>query len=106
MSEEIFDIVNDRDEVIGQRPRREVHRLGLMHRGEYGNTPGGLLRWDRATEQTKKYPLRAVANAISHSQTRLYVATQDGIAVLKGQFVEFYVVELTLRGNYRVVPAF
>src|ERR1700720_4981554 len=32
MPEEIFDIVNDRDEVIGQRARAEVHRLGLMHR--------------------------------------------------------------------------
>lgn len=32
MPEEIFDIVNDRDEVIGQRPRSEVHRLGLKHR--------------------------------------------------------------------------
>jgi isopentenyldiphosphate isomerase len=32
MSEEIFDVVNERDEVIGQRPRREVHRLGLKHR--------------------------------------------------------------------------
>ncbi len=32
MSEEIFDVVNERDEVIGQRPRSEVHRLGLLHR--------------------------------------------------------------------------
>ena len=32
MSEEIFDVVNDRDEVIGQAPRREVHRTGLKHR--------------------------------------------------------------------------
>jgi isopentenyldiphosphate isomerase len=32
MSEEIFDVVNERDEVVGQQPRREVHRLGLMHR--------------------------------------------------------------------------
>src|SRR3989454_5639457 len=32
MSEEIFDVVNDRDEVTGQRPRSEVHRLGLKHR--------------------------------------------------------------------------
>jgi isopentenyldiphosphate isomerase len=32
MTEEIFDIVNERDEVIGQRPRAEVHRLGLLHR--------------------------------------------------------------------------
>src|SRR5882724_4390992 len=32
MSEEIFDVVNERDEVIGQNLRREVHRLGLRHR--------------------------------------------------------------------------
>jgi isopentenyldiphosphate isomerase len=32
MSEEIFDVVNERDEVVGKRPRSEVHRLGLMHR--------------------------------------------------------------------------
>lgn len=32
MSEEIFDVVNERDEVVGQSPRSEVHRLGLRHR--------------------------------------------------------------------------
>jgi isopentenyldiphosphate isomerase len=32
MTEEIFDVVNERDEVIGQRSRGEVHRLGLRHR--------------------------------------------------------------------------
>ena len=32
MSEEYFDVVDDHDEVIGQRPRSEVHRLGLKHR--------------------------------------------------------------------------
>jgi isopentenyldiphosphate isomerase len=32
MKEEVFDVVNAGDEVIGQRPRSEVHRLGLMHR--------------------------------------------------------------------------
>ena len=30
--EEMFDVVNERDEVIGQQTRSEVHRLGLMHR--------------------------------------------------------------------------
>jgi isopentenyldiphosphate isomerase len=35
MSEEIFDIVNDQDEVVGQRPRSEVHRLGLKHRATH-----------------------------------------------------------------------
>src|SRR5215212_4288067 len=32
MSEEIFDVVNERDEVIDRKPRSEVHRLGLLHR--------------------------------------------------------------------------
>ena len=32
MPEEIFDIVNDRDEVIGRKPRSEVHARGLLHR--------------------------------------------------------------------------
>ena len=32
MSEEIFDVVNECDEVIDAKPRSEVHRLGLKHR--------------------------------------------------------------------------
>src|ERR1700704_2711089 len=31
-SDEIFDVVNDRDEVIGREIRAKVHRLGLKHR--------------------------------------------------------------------------
>lgn len=32
MTEEIFDVVNERDEVVGRQTRREVHRLKLQHR--------------------------------------------------------------------------
>jgi isopentenyldiphosphate isomerase len=32
VSEEIFDVVNDRDEVIGRERRSEIHRRGLKHR--------------------------------------------------------------------------
>ena len=32
MAEEIFDIVNERDEVIDRKTRREVHARGLWHR--------------------------------------------------------------------------
>jgi isopentenyldiphosphate isomerase len=35
MREEIFDVVNERDEVIGRQSRREVHRLGLRHRAAH-----------------------------------------------------------------------
>jgi isopentenyldiphosphate isomerase len=32
MSEEIFDVVNERDEVVGRAPRSEIHATGLLHR--------------------------------------------------------------------------
>jgi len=32
VTEDIFDIVNERDEVIGRAPRSEAHALGLLHR--------------------------------------------------------------------------
>jgi isopentenyldiphosphate isomerase len=32
MSEEIFDVVNERDEVVGRERRSVVHRTGLKHR--------------------------------------------------------------------------
>jgi len=32
VSEEIFDVVNERDEVVGQAPRSEVHHRKLKHR--------------------------------------------------------------------------
>jgi isopentenyldiphosphate isomerase len=32
MPEDIFDVVNERDEVIDRKQRSEVHRLGLLHR--------------------------------------------------------------------------
>ena len=31
----MFDVVNERDEVIGQATRPEVHRRGLMHRATH-----------------------------------------------------------------------
>jgi len=35
ITEEIFDVVNERDEVIDCQPRSEVHRLGLRHRAAH-----------------------------------------------------------------------
>ena len=33
--DEVFDVVDAKDQVIGQQPRSEVHRLGLMHRATH-----------------------------------------------------------------------
>jgi len=32
MKKEVFDVCDERDEIIGQKTREEVHRLGLRHR--------------------------------------------------------------------------
>ena len=54
MSEEIFDVVNERDEVIGQAPRSEVHRRGLPHRAVHVlvfNTRGDLFLQKRSMKK-------------------------------------------------------
>lgn len=51
MAEEIFDVVDERDVVIGQRPRSEVHRLRLLHRAVHVlvfNRRGDLLLQKRS----------------------------------------------------------
>ena len=35
MTDEIFDIVDDSDSVVGSASREEVHRLGLLHRSTH-----------------------------------------------------------------------
>ncbi len=57
MSEEIFDVVNERDEVIGQAPRSEVHRRGLMHRAVHVlvfNTAGQVFLQKRSMTKDRQ----------------------------------------------------
>jgi len=51
MAEEIFDVVNEYDEVVGRLPRSEVHRLDLKHRAVHVlvfNTRGELFLQKRS----------------------------------------------------------
>lgn len=51
MAEEIFDVVNERDEVIDRKPRSEVHRLKLKHRAVHVlvfNSPGEVFLQKRS----------------------------------------------------------
>ena len=52
--EEIFDVVNDRDEVVGQKTRREVHALCLLHRAVHVlvfNSCGDLFHQKRSMKK-------------------------------------------------------
>ncbi len=57
MSEEMFDVVNERDEVVGHRPRSEVHRLGLKHRAVHVlvfNAGGGIFLQKRSMKKDRQ----------------------------------------------------
>ena len=57
MSEEIFDVVNERDEVINRKPRSEVHRLGLLHRAVHVlvfNSPGEIFLQKRSMTKDRE----------------------------------------------------
>jgi isopentenyl-diphosphate delta-isomerase type 1 len=56
MSEEIFDVVNERDEVVGAASRQAVHARGLMHRAVHVlvfNTRGELFLQKRSMTKDK-----------------------------------------------------
>jgi 16S rRNA (adenine1518-N6/adenine1519-N6)-dimethyltransferase len=68
MPEEIFDIVDENDRVIGQLPRSEVHRLKLRHRAVsifIFNRRGQLLLQQRAASKDE-YPLCYTSSASGH----------------------------------------
>jgi isopentenyl-diphosphate delta-isomerase type 1 len=71
MSDEIFDIVNEHDEVIGQRLRREVHRDGDKHRAVHVlvfNSHGEIFLQKRSmTKDT--FPGRWDSSASGHLDT-------------------------------------
>jgi 16S rRNA (adenine1518-N6/adenine1519-N6)-dimethyltransferase len=55
--EEIFDVVNERDEVIGKASRSEVHRTGLMHRAVHVlvyNSRGDLFLQKRSLKKDRQ----------------------------------------------------
>lgn len=68
MQEEIFDVVNERDEVIGRLPRREVHRQGLMHRAVHVlifNSKGEIFLQKRSKHKDT-FPQRWDSSAAGH----------------------------------------
>lgn len=57
MSDEVFDVVNERDEVIGRAPRREVHARGLLHRAVHVlvfNTRGEVFLQKRSLKKDRQ----------------------------------------------------
>lgn len=58
MSEELLDIVNDEDIILGQEMRSTAHRLGLQHRGVHVFlfTPAGKMLVQKRNKDRAQYP--------------------------------------------------
>lgn len=76
--------------------------LGLYHRGEYGNNSGGLLRWNRKTEEVRRYDVSlSIGHIVRHRDT-LYLGG-NGIVTLRGEETRSHFVDRTLNGRYQIV---
>ncbi len=71
MPEEIFDVVNEQDEVVDTKPRSEVHRMGLLHRAVHAlvyNSKGEVFLQKRSMIKDS-HPGRWDSSASGHVDT-------------------------------------
>jgi hypothetical protein len=79
--------------------------VGLDHQGEDISTfPGGLLRWDRASEKARLYAIEFVVTAIERRGDGLRLDTRGGYAELRGDMVERFSVRRLAGGKTETVP--
>ncbi|MEX0704458.1 MAG: NUDIX domain-containing protein [Planctomycetales bacterium] len=68
MPEEVFDVVDSADRVVGRAPRSEVHARGLLHRAVsvFVFDPAGRLLVQKRTETKDEFPGRWTSSASGH----------------------------------------
>ncbi len=77
--------------------------LALYHRGEYGDTAGGLLRWDRNAAALQSFPVKSIITAMAWQGDTLYLGATDGIVTLQAGRITSYFVDASADGKYQVV---
>jgi len=76
--------------------------LALYRRGEFGNYPGGLLRWDRSAQSVQRWDMPWIATSIARAGDAIYMGATDGIAALRGDRIASYFVDRSTEGRYRM----
>ena len=66
--------------------------------------PGGLVRWDRASEKVRLYPIEFVVTAIERRGDVLRLSTRGGYAELRGDVIERFSVRRLAGGMTETVP--
>jgi hypothetical protein len=80
--------------------------LGTLHRGQWGDSPGGILRLDRETQEVKQVQLREIVTGINRVGGTLVLATDMGVAVVSdGRLRRFFVDQTTSSGRLGVSEA-
>lgn len=79
--------------------------MGILHSGEWGGSPAGVLRYDRKTHTVHKYDLPDDVNDIVASGNRILASTSSGIAVIEGDETARYFVDRTTDGRLRIAQA-
>ena len=82
---------------------RDAVWLGLASRHEYGDSSGGLLRWDRAKQKVRRYPNLGIVRAIARHDGRLYLGTNEGLAILDAGALSRHMIDLELDGSFELV---
>jgi hypothetical protein len=77
--------------------------MATCSRGEYGLSPGPLLRWEISAQILHAQPFDSVVHALTLFRSRLHLATDDGIAILSGAEFRRFAVEMKMDGKPRVV---
>jgi hypothetical protein len=72
--------------------------LALYRRGEFGNSSGGLLRWDRKSSQARSFAVPDIATFIVRAGDFIYLGATDGIVALHGDRTTSYFVDRSSTG--------
>lgn len=79
--------------------------LSMINRGEWGNSGGGVLRYDRQSKTVRKFNTSDLIRQFLRVGDRLVLATNQGVIVIANGQLKRYLVDRTEDGQWRVVDA-
>ena len=79
--------------------------ISIFRAGEWGDSPTGLLRYDRKTHAVRKYDWPDDVNGFVASGNRLLAYTRLGIAIIEDDQTTRYFVDRTTDGRLRIAEA-
>lgn len=76
--------------------------VGLVNRSEYNRFPGGLLRYNVRSGETRKYDIDAEIRKIYGFGDDVFVGTSDGVYVISGEETTYVGFDFDIEGRYHL----